>query len=193
MVKERSQLGLPKSVLLKAASRLYCHAGKKKSRAVWIGAKTVCNWRQNCTCMFSSFQSLDRLDRRRDTRVDSAEILFQSFLQKALVSNSGMGRNVHSLMLSIQHPCHPLPTTASPTLQGALKDGFREAVVACDMPEPCKCPSLYSCQKRFLWTFLVNRNLFWYMRIYVHVRNIQWQRDWLTHLRRCLCFFLTEF
>ena len=28
----------------------------------------------------------------------SAEILFQSFLQEALVSGSGMGRNVHSLM-----------------------------------------------------------------------------------------------
>ena len=41
---------------------------------------------------------------------------------------------------------------ASPTLQGALKDGFGEAVGACDMPEPCKFPSLHSCQKRFLWT-----------------------------------------
>ena len=27
-----------------------------------------------------------------------------------------------------------------------------EAVTVCDMPEPCKCPSLGSCQKRFLWT-----------------------------------------
>ena len=33
---------------------------------------------------------------------DSAEILFQSFLQEALVSSPGMGRDVHSLMLSIQ-------------------------------------------------------------------------------------------
>ena len=41
---------------------------------------------------------------------------------------------------------------ASPTLQVAWKDGFREAVVACDMPEPCKFPSLDSCQERFLWT-----------------------------------------
>ena len=39
-----------------------------------------------------------------------------------------------------------------PTLQGALKNGFGEAPVACDMPEPCKLPSLDSCQKRFLWT-----------------------------------------
>ena len=41
---------------------------------------------------------------------------------------------------------------ASPTLQGALKDGFREVVVASDMPEPCKFPSLDSYQKTFLWT-----------------------------------------
>ena len=24
--------------------------------------------------------------------------------------------------------------------------------MACDKPEPCKCPSLDNCQKRFLWT-----------------------------------------
>ena len=41
---------------------------------------------------------------------------------------------------------------ASPTLQGALKDGFGEAVVVCDMPEPCKFPSFDSYHKRFLWT-----------------------------------------
>ena len=49
------------------------------------------------------------------------------------------------------HPAFPLPTTASSTLQGALKDGCGEAVLACDMPEPLECPSLDSCQKRFLW------------------------------------------
>ena len=38
------------------------------------------------------------------------------------------------------------------SLQGALKDGFGEAAVVCDMPEPCKFPSLDSCQKRFLRT-----------------------------------------
>ena len=41
---------------------------------------------------------------------------------------------------------------ALPTLKGALKDGFWEAVIVCDMSEPCKFPSLDSCQKRFLWT-----------------------------------------
>ena len=35
-------------------------------------------------------------------------------------------------------PAFLLPATASPTLQGALKDSFGEAVVACDTPEPCK-------------------------------------------------------
>ena len=45
-----------------------------------------------------------------------------------------------------------MSTRLSPTLQGALKDDFEEAVVAYDMPEPCKFQSLDSCQKRFLWT-----------------------------------------
>ena len=52
----------------------------------------------------------------------------------------------------VVHAAFPLLTTASPTLQGALKDAFGEAVEACDMPEPCKFPSTDSCQKRFLWT-----------------------------------------
>ena len=40
---------------------------------------------------------------------DSAEILFQSFLQEALVSSSGIGRDVHSFTLSIWHSlCWPL-------------------------------------------------------------------------------------
>ena len=57
---------------------------------------------------FSSVQSLDRVGRRGDMRDDSAEILFQSFLREALVSSSGMGRDVHSLMLPIQHyHCRP--------------------------------------------------------------------------------------
>ena len=52
----------------------------------------------------------------------------------------------------VVHQAFPLPTTASPTLQGALKYGFGEAVLVCDMPKPCKFPSLDSCQERFLWT-----------------------------------------
>ena len=52
-----------------------------------------------CLCViliFSSVQSLDRLGRRGDIRDDSAEILLQTFLQEALMSSSGMGRDVHS-------------------------------------------------------------------------------------------------
>ena len=52
---------------------------------------------------FTSFQSLDRLGHRGDMGHDSAEILFRSFLQEAIVSDSGMGKDVHSLMLSFQH------------------------------------------------------------------------------------------
>ena len=74
-------------------------------------------------------------------RDDSEEILFQSFLQEAIVSSSGTGRDVDSLMLFIQH-----------FLCRNLKGGFGEAVVACDMPEPCKLPSLDSCKTRFVQT-----------------------------------------
>ena len=59
---------------------------------------------------------------------DSVEITFRCFLQEAFVRSSGMGRDVHSLTLSIQ--LLPLPMAASPILQGGLKDGAGEAVVA---------------------------------------------------------------
>ena len=52
---------------------------------------------------FNSVPSIDRLGHRGDRRDDSAKILFQSCLQEALVSRSGMGRDVCSLMWSIQH------------------------------------------------------------------------------------------
>ena len=61
-----------------------------------------------------SVQSLHRLGRLGDMRDDSAEILFQSFLQGALVNSYGMGRDVHSLLLSIQHfLCRPRHCTPS--------------------------------------------------------------------------------
>ena len=50
------------------------------------------------------------------------------------------------------HQAFALDTKVSPSLQGALKDGFGEAVVACGIPKPSKFPSLGSCQKRFLCT-----------------------------------------
>ena len=70
---------------------------------------------------------------------DSANILYQSLLREAILISSAIGRDVHRASL--------LPTTASPTLQGALKDGFGEAVAVCDMPEPCEFPPLGNRQK----------------------------------------------
>ena len=64
----------------------------------------------------------------------SAEILFQCFLQEAIVRSSGSEQGYP--LFDIVHPPFPPPTTASPTLQGAQTDGFGEAVVASDMPEP---------------------------------------------------------
>ena len=65
------------------------------------------------------------------------------------MSRSGMGRDVHSSMLSSQHfLCRPRHRPPSKVPEGC----FGEAVVACDMPEPCKFPSLDSCQKGFMWT-----------------------------------------
>ena len=55
-------------------------------------------------------------------------------------------------LFDVVHPTFHLPITASPTLPGALKEGFGEAVVACDMSEPCKFSSFDSCWQRFLWT-----------------------------------------
>ena len=78
-------------------------------------------------------------------RDDSAELLFQSFLLAILVSSSGMGRDVQSLMFSISISSADHSITH---LRGALKDGFGEAVVACDMPEPGRFLSLDSCQKK---------------------------------------------
>ena len=79
---------------------------------------------------------------------EPGKILFRCFLRKATVGSSGMGRNVHSLTLSIQHfLCRPrrLPPSKMPWRM------FGETVVARDMHEPCTFPSLDSCQKRYLW------------------------------------------
>ena len=95
----------------------------------------------------SSIQSRGRLDRREgggDMRDGSAEVLIQSFLQEALVSSSGTGRAYGCPLFDVVHLAFPLPTLVSPTLRGALKDGFGKASVACNMPEPCKFPSLDS-------------------------------------------------
>ena len=92
------------------------------------------------TPQFSSVQSLYQLTCQGDMRGNSAEILFLSFLQEAIASSSWHGQGCP--LFDVVHPAFPVPTTASPILQGVLKDGFGEAFVACDMPEPCEFPSL---------------------------------------------------
>ena len=73
---------------------------------------------------------------------DSAEI-FQSFSAGGPCEQLWRGQEWS--LFDVVHSAFFLPTTALPTLQGALKDGFGEAVVACDIPEPCKFPSLDNC------------------------------------------------
>ena len=85
--------------------------------------------------MFSSVHFLDPLGcwvcvwgGRGDTRDDRAEILFPSFLCEAVVSSSGVDKDVHSLTLSIQpFLCWP---RCWPTLQGALRDVSGEDTMA---------------------------------------------------------------
>ena len=87
------------------------------------------------TVQFSSDQTLDRLGRRGDIRDDSAEIFFQYFLQKAIVSSSGIGRDVHSVMLWCggfflaceDHRCCTPYAGVTHALQRTLKDGFGKA------------------------------------------------------------------
>ena len=85
-----------------ARNRLVSVAFNRMKRA-WLA--------HNVSVRFSSVQFLDRLGRQGNMTDDSARILFKSFLQEATVQSSGMGRDVHSLMLSIGE-------------------------VACDMPDP---------------------------------------------------------
>ena len=68
-------------------------------------------------------------------------------------------------LFDVVYPAFPLPTTMSPTLQVTLKDGFGEAVLACDMPELCKFLSLDSCQKRLL-VLLTQRNFLYLWHLF---------------------------
>ena len=45
-------------------------------------------------------------------------------------------------LFDVVHPAFPLPTTTSPTLKSALRNGFGEAVTTCDMSNACKFLSL---------------------------------------------------
>ena len=75
-------------------------------------------------------------------RDDSAEILFQF-----LFSARG---HPH---FDVVRPAFPLPAASSPIVQGALKGGFGEPVVACDMLEPFEFPPLVRCQSRIMWAY----------------------------------------
>ena len=81
---------------------------------------------------------------------DSAEILIQSFLQEALVSSSGMGRDVHSLVLSILHfLCRPRRRLPFKVSRRMVRERLSWRVTCPN--QSCKLPSLDSCQKSFLW------------------------------------------
>ena len=86
--------------------------------------------------LISSVQSLDRLDCLGDMRDDSAEVLFQSFLQEALVSSSGFGRGAHPYLLiscsvinhtvklcmeELEMSLHPVSTGVKPSVAAFIK------------------------------------------------------------------------
>ena len=97
---------------------------------------------------FASLQSLDRLGHRGDMTNDSAEILFQSFLQEAVVSSSGTGRDVHSLTRPPRFSYADHGIVDPPRYP---EGWFGEAFMARDTPQPREFPSLDSCQKMFAW------------------------------------------
>ena len=97
---------------------------------------------------FSWVQSLDRLGHQGTWQTIqqrfSSCIFCGRFLWAALawavISILCCPSSISSADHGVAHP----PNT--------LKDGFGDAAIACDVPEPYKFPSVDSCQKRFLWT-----------------------------------------
>ena len=89
---------------------------------------------------FSSVHSLDRLVRRGGNEGRISRDPLPVFSAGGPCEQFWHGHGCP--LFNVPRPAFPLTTTASPTLQGATKDGFGEAVVACDMPEPGKFPSL---------------------------------------------------
>ena len=94
---------------------------------------------KSLVCSVQSLKRFGRLESERSLQTIQ-QILFPIFPQEAILSNSGIGRDVHSLLLSIQH--FLLRNTASPTRQNAPRDGLVEAVVAAGMSEPFELSSL---------------------------------------------------
>ena len=98
----------------------------------------------------------------------SAEILFQSFLQEAIVSSSGMGRAVHSLMLSIQHFfCRSRHRPPSRWPEGWFSRGCRgvwhartmQVSVSWQLPEevPVNLQGRWSCSPASRWSCAPSR------------------------------------
>ena len=82
-------------------------------------------------------------------RDDSAKIV-KGFVQETLVSSSGMDTGISTLLRcpsSISSADHGVAHPAS-----CPERWFWRGCRACDVPEPCKFPSLDSYQERFLWT-----------------------------------------
>ena len=73
----------------------------------------MCDQWQHINCFigpieFKKKNQFGREGHRGDTTDDSTKLLFQTFLQKAFVSSSGMGRDIRSMMLSFHHfLCRP--------------------------------------------------------------------------------------
>ena len=80
----------------------------------------------------------ERSGRRGDLRDASAQILLQRFSAEGHCEHLLHGQGC--LLFDFVRPAFPLPTTASPSLQGP-EGRFGEAVVACDLPKPCTYPS----------------------------------------------------
>ena len=101
--------------------------------------------------LFSSVRSLDRFGRRGNMTEASVEVVFQSFSAGGHCKQFWHGQECP--LFDAVHPAFPLPTMASPTLQGALKDGLeRLSWRTCETCPNHAIPSLDSCQKRLLWT-----------------------------------------
>ena len=98
-----------------------------------------------------------------------------------------------STLFDVVYPAFPLPTTMSPTLQVTLKDGFGEAVLACDMPELCKFLSLDSCQKRLL-VLLTQRNFLYLWHLFNWTeQRVSCHRNKQTRKTHLSCYFLHYF
>ena len=76
------------------------HSPRYLDGQFWRKAVVACD-------MLSPVWSLSQLGHLGGMTADSAEILFQCFLQEATVSSSGMGRDVHCLMSVQRFCCQP--------------------------------------------------------------------------------------